>query len=464
MKTFMGKNFLLTTDTAKKLFFDHAQGMPMYDYHCHIDPGEILENRSYDNITQLWLYGDHYKWRLMRANGVEEKYITGDGGDYEKFLAFAGTLPLCPGNPVYHWSHLELRRYFGVDLLINEKNAPEIWELTRAQLGKQGLRCRDFIENSNVRLICTTDDPADSLEVHRALREEELGFRVLPAFRPDRAVELRKPDFPQYLERLEEADHQKIGGFEDLCGALHRRVNFFHANGCRLSDSGLTGLACAPATGEELDGILARARRGEPITEREYQQYQWALLTFLGREYAAHGWVMQLHLGAMRNNNTRMFELLGPDTGYDSLADGPVAQALGAFLDGLERENCLPKTILYCLNPKDSYVLASMAGNFQSGVPGKVQYGAAWWMLDHIDGMRDQLKTYSNLGVLGRFVGMLTDSRSFLSYCRHEYFRRILCDLLGQWVERGEYPDDMETLGRLVEDICYNNAVSYFGM
>ncbi len=464
MKTFMDDDFLLETPTARRLFHQVADGLPIYDYHCHIDPREILENRSYENLTQLWLYGDHYKWRLMRANGVPEELITGNGGDYEKFLAFARTLELCAGNPVYHWSHLELRRYFGVDLILNEENAPEIWRQTCAQLGPDGMRCRDFITRGGVELICTTDDPADDLHVHEALAAEKLPFRVRPAFRPDRAVEAAKPDYPEYLEKLAASAGRPIETFAGLCEALKDRIDYFHAHGGRLADSGLTEVPYAPAEAAAVEAAFQKARKGQRITEQEHRQIQTAALLFLGEQYAAHGWVMQLHIGALRNNNTRQFQALGPDTGYDSVADRPCADALGGLLDALEQKNALPKTILYGLNPRDSYVLASMAGNFQGGVPGKMQLGAAWWMQDHIDGMTEQLRVTADLGVLGRFVGMLTDSRSFLSYYRHEYFRRIFCNFLGGLVERGEFPNDEAALRRITRGVCYQNAMDYFGM
>lgn len=460
----MDRDFLLETPTAQKLFHEMADGLPIYDYHCHIDPREILDNRSYENLTQLWLYGDHYKWRLMRANGVPEPLITGDGGDYEKFLAFVQTLELCPGNPVYHWSHLELRRYFGIELTLTQENAPEIWRRCCAQLGQRGLHCRDFIEKSNVELICTTDDPADSLPVHEALEKEQLSFRVRPAFRPDRAMAVEKPGYLQYLDQLGESAGRTIRTFQDLTAALAQRVDYFHQHGCRLADSGLTEVPFAPAEAESVERAFQKVRQGQPVTRLERWQIQTALLLFLGQQYAARGWAMQLHIGALRNNNTRQFQTLGPDTGYDSVADYPCGDALQGLLDSLEQRQALPKTILYSLNPGDNYVLASMAGNFQGGVPGKMQLGAAWWMQDHIHGITEQLRITAELGVLGRFVGMLTDSRSFLSYYRHEYFRRIFCNFLGGLVERGEFPAEETALRRIVQGVCYKNAEEYFGL
>jgi len=466
LKAFMDDDFLLNSRTAVRLYHDYAKRMPIIDYHCHLSPQEIADNKRFANLAEAWLYGDHYKWRAMRANGIDEKFVTGGEGvsDYDRFLAWAKTVPMTLGNPLYHWSHLELRRIFGIDELINERNAPAIWEKANARLSGEGFAVRDLIRKANVRVVCTTDDPADSLEYHLRMRDDpSLGFRVLPAFRPDKALELNRPTFRPWLAQLEQAVGAKIADYGSLLEALTERIAFFHAAGCRLSDHALDEVPYAEATYDEAAAVFAKALGGSAVSAEEERKYKTHTLLHLGRQYAERGWAMQLHIHANRNNNTRMFERLGPDTGYDSIRSGPIAEPLVRLLDALEKDDKLPRTILYSLNPGDNEVLASIIGSFQGGgIPGKIQLGAAWWFNDTKDGMLAQMKALANAGLLSRFVGMLTDSRSFLSYPRHEYFRRVLCDLLGEWVERGEAPNDLELLGGIVERICCVNAEEYF--
>lgn len=466
MKKFMDENFLLSNETAQKLYHDYAKGMPIYDYHCHISPKEIWENKKFKNITEVWLYGDHYKWRAMRSNGIDEEYITGNADDYDKFKAWAKTMPMTIGNPLYHWTHLELQRFFGIYDLLNEENAEMIWEKTNAMLSGEGFAVRDLIQKSNVKVICTTDDPTDSLEYHKKIREEgTLETKVLPTFRPDKGVEINKETFVPWVKKLAEVCQKSINTYQDLLACMEERVNFFHAEGCRLSDHALDYVPYADATMEEATAIFAKAIQGQKVSLEEEEKYKTYTLRFFGKLYAKLGWTLQLHIGAMRNNNTRMYQKLGPDTGFDSINDYSIAYPLSRFMDSLEVEDALPKTILYTLNPKDNYVLGTMLGNFQGGgIAGKVQFGSAWWFNDQRDGMVEQMKALANLGLLSRFVGMLTDSRSFLSYPRHEYFRRILCNLIGEWVENGEFPADMKLLGDIVQGISYNNAVKYFGI
>jgi len=463
-RPFLDDNFLLTNPTAERLYHDYARDMPIIDYHCHLSPKEIYENKTYRNLTEVWLYGDHYKWRAMRANGVEERLVTGDADDYDKFLAYARTVPMTIGNPLYHWSHMELRRFFGVNDLINEANAPSIWERVNAQLQGPGFGARDFITKSKVEVICTTDDPADSLEYHVRLREDKgFGVKVLPSFRPDKALELNRPGFVEWIGKLEQAAGVRIENYDDLLAALEARVKFFHQVGCRVSDHALDEVPFAEATRAEAAAIFAKARKGERVSPEEEQKYKTHTLVFLGRLYAERGWVMQYHINALRNNNARMFSRLGPDTGFDSINDSLIAKPLARLLDALDRDDALPKTILYTLHPAQNHIIGTMIGNFQGGgVPGKIQFGSAWWFNDTKEGMIAQMKTLAETGLLSRFVGMLTDSRSFLSYTRHEYFRRILCNLIGEWVENGEFPADMELLGMIVKNIAYGNAKAYF--
>jgi glucuronate isomerase len=464
MKRFMDENFLLKNFTAVKLYNDFAKNMPIIDYHCHLNPREIFENKQFKNITEAWLYGDHYKWRVMRAYGIEEKYITGDASDYDKFIAWAKVIPMTIGNPLYHWTHLELQRFFGIYEVLNEKTAPAIWERVNELLAKKEFRAMGLIKKSNVEALCTTDDPIDSLEYHIKLKENaDFNVKVLPTFRPDKVINIEKPDFVKYVEKLGQVTGNKIGSYNELLEALEDRLEFFNSVGCKISDHGLDYMPYKECSMEEASKIFDRVLRGEPINSEEIDKYKTCTLKFFGTAYAKYGWAMQLHINVVRNNNTRMFKELGPDTGYDAINDKEVAYQLSRFLDNLEENNSLPKTILYTLNPKDNYVLATIMGCFQGeGIKGKIQFGSAWWFLDNKEGMIEQMQNLANVGLLSCFVGMLTDSRSFLSYTRHEYFRRILCNLLGEWVEDGEFPEDMELLEEIVKDICCNNARNYF--
>jgi len=464
MKEFLNEDFLLHSDMSKQLYNQFAKDLPIYDYHCHISPKEIYENISYKNITQLWLYGDHYKWRAMRSNGIDERYITGNATDYEKFIAFAEMLPFCIGNPVYHWCHLELQRYFDIFDELNEQTAPLIWEKTEACLQGKGFCCQDFIVKSNVKVICTTDDPTDNLEYHKLLSEQGLSFKVYPTFRPDKAMEIRRDTFRKYIDDLSACVGYKLDHIDKVTQALSERIAYFHSIGCRLSDHAAEYIPFCETDINAANSIYQKALRGENLSQTEEEAYKTYLFLMLGKEYSNNNWTMQLHIGAMRNNNTKMFHQLGADTGFDSINDLQIAAPLSKFLDHLEKDHSLPKTILYTLNPKDNYTLGTMLGNFQGNIKGKIQFGSAWWFNDQKDGMKAQLKALANLGVLGNFVGMLTDSRSFLSYTRHEYFRRIVCELIGEWVEEGEYPMNMEYLKKIIEGICYYNAVAYFGM
>lgn len=466
MKSFMDENFLLTNPTAERLYHDYAKGMPIFDYHCHLRPEEIAENKGYRNITEIWLGGDHYKWRAMRANGIDERYITGDASDKEKFLKWAETMPACIGNPLYHWTHMELRRYFGIDDLLGPKTAEGIWEKCNHLLQKDEFRARAFIEKSNVKGLCTTDDPVDSLEHHQVLaHDKDFAVKVYPTFRPDKGVNIDQPGFVAWIAELGAVVGGEIRTFADFREALKQRIEFFHSMGCRLSDHGLDPIVYREGTAEEATDVLQKALRKERLTNEEVELFKTQVLLFLGREYARRGWIMQLHLAAIRNNSARMHRLLGPDTGFDSMDDRVYGRALVAFLSKLDEKNHLPKTILYSLNPIDNDLLATIAGSFQGGgILGKMQLGSGWWYNDQKDGMIRQMVALANIGLLSRFVGMLTDSRSFLSYTRHEYFRRILCDLLGTWVENGEAPNDLELMGGMVRDICYNNAVDYFNI
>lgn len=466
MKPFMDENFLLKNDAAISLYHNYAKNMPIIDYHCHVSQKEIFENKQFNNITEVWLYGDHYKWRAMRSLGIDEKYITGDSTDYEKFVAYAKTISKSIGNPLYHWTHLELQRFFGVYEVLNEKTAPDIWEKVNALLTGKGFGVRDLIKKSNVKTICTTDDPTDNLEYHIKLKNDDsFDVKVLPAFRPDKGLGINKAEFIQWVEKLGEVSGNSIKNYEDFLAALESRINFFHSVGCRVSDHALDYVSYKEATKEEISSIFLKAIKGDAVNFEEEEKFRTYTLIFLGKLYSKLGWTMELHLNAFRNNNTRMMKKLGPDTGFDSINDGNVTYPLSRLLDALESESSLPKTILYSLNPNDNYVLGTLLGCFQgSEVPGKIQFGSAWWFNDNKTGMEEQMKALANLGLLSTFLGMLTDSRSFLSYTRHEYFRRILCNLIGEWVEDGEVPNDMEMLGTIVEDICYNNANNYFAM
>ncbi|WP_232510306.1 glucuronate isomerase [Paenibacillus crassostreae] len=460
----MGEDFLLTTDTAVQLYENYAKDLPIIDYHCHLSPQEIFENKKFKNITEAWLYGDHYKWRAMRANGVPEQYITGDASDYDKFIQWANTVPMLIGNPLYNWTHLELQRFFGVHEVLNGQSAPAIWEKVNAQLTGVDFGARDLIMKSNVTVVCTTDDPADSLEYHQQIKGlKDFNVKVLPSFRPDKGLEIRRDSFLPWIDRLSDIYGSSVDNYETLLHALESRVRFFHSIGGKVSDHALDIVMFEDTTREEAGTIFAKALQGESLTLDDEKKYKTYTLTFLGKLYAELGWVMQLHMNALRNNNTRMLNELGPDTGYDSMNDNEIAKPLVKLLDGLEQASALPKTIIYSLNPKDNYVIAGIIGSFQGGgVAGKMQFGTAWWFNDNKEGMLDQMKVLSNLGLLTRFVGMLTDSRSFLSYTRHEYFRRLVCRLIGEWVEEGEIPYDMELLGSIVKGISHQNAKEYF--
>ena len=464
MKAFLDDDFLLTTPTARRLY-QVARSMPILDYHCHLDPKEIAQDRRFENITQVWLGGDHYKWRLMRANGVDEAYITGDAPDREKFQKWAETLELAIGNPLYHWSHLELRRYFGYEGVLNGDTAQEVWELCNQKLQEPGMSARSLIANSGVTLVCTTDDPADSQEWHQQLAQDSsFPVKVLPAWRPDAAMGLERPEYLDYLQRLGQAAGVEIRTYGDLKKALLSRMAFFDKMGCRASDHALTVAVCQPASEEELERVFQKRLEGEPLTQEELAAFQTGFLRFVAGEYKRLGWVMQLHYGCRRNNNTRMFHKLGRDTGYDAVLQGTPSLEVAAFLDLLASQDALPRMVLYSLNPNDDEGLNSVIGCFQDGTPlGRIQQGSAWWFNDHKAGMVKQLTAFANGGLLGNFIGMLTDSRSFLSYPRHEYFRRILCELLGAWVENGEYPADWKALEKMVRGVCYNNAVEFFG-
>ena len=464
MKQFMDKDFLLSTEMSQTLYHQFAENMPILDYHCHINPQEIYEDRKFENITQVWLGGDHYKWRQMRSNGVDEKYITGDGSDREKFQAWAETMPKLIGNPLYHWSHLELRRYFGYEGYLNGDTAEEVWNLCNAKLQEDSMTVRNIIKQSGVTLICTTDDPVDSLEWHKKIAEDPtFDVQVLPAWRPDKAMNVEKPTYGEYIAQLSEVSGIEIKDFASLKEALKNRMAFFASMGCCVSDHALEYVMYAPASDAEVDAILQKGLRGEAISKEEELKYKTAYMLFVAREYVKLGWVMQIHYGCKRDNNAYMFEQLGPDTGYDCINNYAPSAQMADFLNALSATNDIPKTILYSLNPNDNASIGSIIGCFQGDIPGKIQQGSAWWFNDHKIGMTEQITSLANLGCLGNFVGMLTDSRSFLSYPRHEYFRRILCDIFGTWVENGEYPADMKALEELVRGICYNNAVKYFG-
>ncbi len=463
MKLFMDEEFLLSTETAKKLYHEYAEKMPILDYHCHIDPKEIYEDRKFDNITQVWLGGDHYKWRQMRSNGVEEKYITGDASDREKFQKWAETLGMAIGNPLYHWSHLELKRYFGYDGFLSGDTAEEVWNLCNEKL-QAGMSARKLIEMSNVTLVCTTDDPADTLEWHKKIAADPtFTVQVLPAWRPDKAMNLEKPDYTAYLEKLGEAASMEIKTFADLVEALKKRMDYFASVGCTVSDHGLEYVMYAPVSEETVEQIFAKRLTGEKITKDEEHQFKTAFMVAMGKEYHKKNWVMQLHFGVKRDNNQKIFRELGADAGIDCISNYNPADQMADYLNALADTDELPKTILYSLNPIDNAAIGTIIGCFQdSSCIGKIQQGSGWWFNDNKTGMIEQMTSLANLGLLGNFIGMLTDSRSFLSYTRHEYFRRIMCNLIGGWVENGEYPADYKTLEKIVKGISYNNAVRYF--
>lgn len=464
MKTFLDDNFLLQNKTAEKLYHDHAKKMPIIDYHCHLIPEQIANNKHFDNITQPWLYGDHYKWRAMRTNGVDERFCTGNATDWEKFEKWAETVPYTMRNPLYHWTHLELKGYFGINEILNKDSAKRIYDKAGSLLQTEPYRVQGLLKKMNVKVVCTTDDPIDSLEYHQKLAKENPGITVLPAWRPDKAMMVENLEaFNSYLDKLSEVSGIEISSYNNLIKALRKRHDYFALNGCVLSDHGIENFYAEEYTENEIEGIFQKARKKNGLSQTEILKFKSAMLYEFAILDHEKGWTQQYHLAAMRNNNTRLFQKLGPDTGFDSIGDFPIAIPMSRFLDRLDKDNKLTKTILYNLNPSDNEVIGTMIGNFQDGsIPGKIQFGSSWWFLDQKDGMEKQMNALSTLGLLSRFVGMLTDSRSFLSYPRHEYFRRILCNLLGKDVENGELPNDIEFIGKMVEDICYNNANNYF--
>lgn len=465
MKQFMDKDFLLSTDMAKTLYHDYAAKMPILDYHCHTNPQEIAEDRKFDNITQVWLGGDHYKWRQMRSNGVEEKYITGDASDREKFQKWAETLEKLIGNPLYHWSHLELQKYFGYTGYLNGDTAEEVWNLCNEKLHQDSMTVRNIIKQSNVTLICTTDDPVDTLEWHEKIADDDsFDVQVLPAWRPDKAMNVEKPDFSAYMEKLSKVSGVQIKDFSSLKEALKVRMAYFADHKCCVSDHALEYVMYVPAQDAELDAIMAKGLSGQAVTKEEELKYKTAFMLFVAKEYNHMNWTMQIHYGCKRDNNAYMFQKLGADTGFDCINNYAPSAQMADFLNALSATNEIPKTILYSLNPNDNASIGTILGCFQSeGIAGKIQQGSAWWFNDHKIGMTEQMSSLANLGCLGNFIGMLTDSRSFLSYTRHDYFRRIMCNLIGGWVENGEYPADMKALKNIIEGISYNNAVNYFG-
>ena len=466
MKPFMDKDFLLETETAKTLYHEFAAKTPVLDYHCHINPKEIAEDRSFDNITQVWLGGDHYKWRFMRSCGVEEKYVTGDASDYEKFCKWAECIGKAIGNPLFHWSHLELQRYFGYNGVLSKKTADEVWNLCNAKLQEASMSVRNLIKQSNVTLICTTDDPIDSLEWHKKIAEDDtFDVKVLPTWRHDKAMNIEKPDYLDYLDKLAAAAGMpEIITFTDLKKALINRMDFFASMGCRISDHGLEYVMYVPADEEEIEAIFLKRQNKMHLTKEEEIKFKTAFMLFVGREYTRLGWAMQLHYGCKRDNNTAMYEKMGPDTGFDCINNHAPSSQMADYLNALNVTDELPKTVIYSLNPNDNQAIGTILGCFQdSTAVAKIQQGSAWWFNDHKTGMEEQMISLANLGNLSGFVGMLTDSRSFLSYTRHEYFRRILCNLIGGWVENGEFPADMDILKEIITDISYNNAKRYFG-
>lgn len=466
MKPFMDKDFMLNTETAKVLYHDFAENMPIVDYHCHINPQEIYEDRKFDNITQVWLGGDHYKWRQIRSNGVEEKFITGsDSTDREKFQAWAETMPKLIGNPLYHWSHLELRKYFGFQGHLNGDTAEEVWNLCNAKLQEDSMSVRNLIRQSNVKIICTTDDPVDTLEWHEKIAADPtFEVQVLPAWRPDKAMNVEKQTYAKYISTLSKVSGISVTNFASLKEALKNRLKYFADHGCCVSDHALEYVMYVPAEESELDAIMAKSLNHETITKEEELKFKTAFMLFVAKEYHKLGWAMQLHYGCKRDNNAYMFEKMGADTGFDCINNYAPSAQMADFLNALSATNEIPKTIIYSLNPNDDASIGTILGCFQSPeTAGKLQQGSAWWFNDHFKGMTDQMTSLANLGCFGNFIGMLTDSRSFLSYTRHDYFRRILCRLIGDWVEEGMYPDDRKALENIIKDICFNNAMHYFG-
>ncbi|WP_034916872.1 glucuronate isomerase [Erwinia sp. 9145] len=465
MTQFLTEDFLLSTDIARRLYHDYARDEPIFDYHCHLPPEQIAQNYQFKNLYDVWLKGDHYKWRAMRTNGIPERMCTGDASDREKFDAWAATVPHTIGNPLYHWTHLELRRPFGITgKLLSPQTADEIWQRGNALLAQENFSARGIMKQMNVKLVGTTDDPVDSLEHHKAIAQDgSFDIKVLPSWRPDKAFNIEAETFGEYVSRLEQAADVSITRFSDLCDALKKRMDHFAAHGCKVSDHALDVVVYGEADDATLDGILSRRLSGAMLNQEEIAQFKTGVLIWLAAEYQRRDWVQQYHIGALRNNNTRMFQLIGADVGFDSINDQPLAEPLSRLLGAQGLAGGLPKTILYCLNPRDNEVIGTMVGNFQGeGMPGRMQFGSGWWFNDQKDGMQRQMTQLANLGLLSRFIGMLTDSRSFLSYTRHEYFRRVLCQMIGRWVEEGEAPADIELLGGMVRNICFDNAKQYF--
>ena len=460
---FIHENFLLGTKTARELYHRFAADEPVFDYHCHISPKDIAENRQFKNLFEIWLEGDHYKWRAMRSNGVAEKYCTGAATPFEKFQAWAGTVPHTLRNPLYHWTHLELARYFGITLLLDETTAEKIWKTANDKLAKPELTTQGILKKFKVKVVCTTDDPVDDLGYHRAFAASGHPTRMLPAFRPDKALTVNQPEgFNKWVNQLGQAANVDINGYAAFLSALQKRHDFFHSQGCRLSDHGMNHCFADFVSESTAAAIFDKARKGQAASAQEHVQFSSNLMLYFGQLDAKAGWTKQLHLGALRSNNTRLLKQLGPDTGFDSIGDFPQTQTLSAYLDRLDSENALPKTIIYNVNPVDNYAFATMIGNFQDGtIPGKIQYGSGWWFLDQKEAMEWQMNALSNLGLLSRFIGMITDSRSFMSYPRHEYFRRTLCNLIGRDVENGELPKDEKLLGSMIRNICFTNAKNY---
>ena len=462
-KHFLDNNFLLQSEVAEQLFHSHAKDLPIIDYHNHLPPDEIASNKKYTSLTEVWLKGDHYKWRAMRTQGINEKFITGDAGDRDKFMKWAETVPYTMRNPLYHWTHLELQRYFGVHELLDSSSATIIYDNANQQLQQEAFTAQGLLKQMKVEVVCTTDHPTDSLAHHFAAKDSLTGIKMLPTFRPDKLVIVDNPEFASFLIKLESIVGYSINDFENLIAALEERIAFFASAGCQLSDHGLSALYDIKIQEEKLDAILRKGKANDAVAKDESAMFQMAVLYKIAEIYHARDWTMQFHLGAIRNNNTRLLQSVGADVGCDSIGDVEQARGLSVFLGKLDEKGKLAKTILYNLNPRDNELFATMAGNFSDGLtPGKIQWGSAWWFLDQKDGMEKQINALSNMGLLSRFVGMLTDSRSFLSFPRHEYFRRILCNLIGQDVVNGELPKDLDWLGKLVEDICYYNAKNYF--
>lgn len=464
MKNFLDENFLLQNKTAESLFHEHSEKLPIIDYHCHLSPKDIADDRQFDNLTQIWLEGDHYKWRAMRANGIPEKYVTGDASDNEKFLKWAETVPYTLRNPLYHWTHLELLHPFGIHKILNPATAQEIYDECTQMLRTKEFSVRGIMKKMNVELVCTTDDPIDNLQYHQKIRKDNFSVRVLPAWRPDKSMAVESPEnFNAYVDKLAQAADVDIRDFKSLISALENRHDFFHQEGCRLSDHGLDTFLAEDYTDNEIEQIFKKVRGGKQLELLEISKFKSAMLYQFASMDHKKGWTQQFHVGAIRNNNTRMFKQLGPDTGYDAINDPSFAASMVKFFDKLSLSGQLTKTMVYNLNPKDNELMVTIIGSFNDGtVPGKMQYGSGWWFLDQKDGMQKQMTALSNLGLLSRFVGMTTDSRSFLSYTRHEYFRRILCNLIGTDVENGEIPNDMALTGKMAEDISYYNAKNYF--